>query len=125
MIHVGGTLYVISRQQYENTWIILNVEFIRTCILICLFDVSIQGRIKTNAPFFRCYRYIGNTSGGRTLVKPMQPHDAPNPLVRSHTSSIEGITCSADGKHGTRWYTVVVVHRGGGTSWWYSCNLGY
>ena len=71
------------------------------------------------------FRYIGNTSGGRTLVKPMQPHDAPNPLVRSHTSSIEGITCSADGKHGTRWYTVVVVHRGGGTSWWYSCNLGY
>jgi WD40 repeat protein len=39
--------------------------------------------------------YVGNTSGGKTILKTAT--DTPSPLVRSHTSSIEDISCSADG----------------------------
>ena len=48
MIHVGGTRCVTSSTDHYlkmHACITLSVECIRTCICICLFDVSIQGRV--------------------------------------------------------------------------------
>ena len=56
MIHVGGTRCVTSSTDHImkiHARVTLTVACIRTCLFICLVDVSIQGRIKTHA-FFRC-----------------------------------------------------------------------
>ena len=55
VIHVGGTLFVISSTdnimniQARITW---TVEFIRGCIFLCLLYVEIQGRVGSILTFF-------------------------------------------------------------------------
>ena len=55
IVHVGGTRCVISSTDHTmkmHACLTLNVECIRTCLFIFLFDVEIQGRVGSRLTFF-------------------------------------------------------------------------
>jgi len=55
IVHVGGTRCVISSTDHTmkmHACLTLNVECIRTCLFIFLFDVEIQGRVGSILTFF-------------------------------------------------------------------------
>ena len=88
-----------------------------------MFDVSIQGRIKTNAPFFDVTGTSATRAAAVLSSNPCNPTMPPTPwsaATRRPSKASPAARTVSMVHGGTRWwwYIVVVVHRGGTRVTW-------